>query len=180
MKRNLWICVLFLLGGILSAQLLGADFFEACGYFSDGQLKSFAASSPDRMDLFWNILWKRGKLLLLTALLCATALKRLLPVAARLLASWLTGFFAAVCVLCMGIGGVLFLLAALFPHGICYAAAGIWMYRLHPMYGADGKRKSARLLLSVFGIWTLLLVGCISEALLGTCLLQGILKLIYG
>lgn len=180
MKRNLWICFLFLLAGILVAQLLGAEFFEAFGYLTDGQLQSFAVSSPDMMDLFWNILWKRGKLFFLVGLLCATSLKRLLPTAAKLLASFLSGFFAAVCILRMGIGGVLFLLAAVFPHGICYVLAGIRIYRLRPMYGADGKRKSAGLLLSVLWIWTLVLVGCISETLLGTRLLQWILKLIYG
>lgn len=179
MKRDIWIGLLFLLGGILCAQLLGSEFFGNYGYLNEYQLQSFAYSKMDKMDLFWNVLWDRGKLFLVFVLICATSMRKLLPIVGKSLLGFLIGIFGTVCVMHLGAYGILFLLATLFPHWILYLAVLIMIYRFRPMYSHEGKRKNTRFFLQILLIWMLFLAGCVSETLIGTQLLQLLLKIVY-
>lgn len=180
MKRSLWIAVLFLLAGILSAQLLGSEFFSTYGYLGEYQLQCFVNVSFVWMDLFANVLWSRFRLFALFALICATPARGILPMAAKIITGFFAGFFSAVCVIQLGWRGVLFFAVCVFPHIPCYFLACRNLYGLKPVYIRDGKRKNLKLFLSICRICLIMMAGCVSETLVGTRALKALLTWIYG
>ena len=179
MKRSLWMMILFFLMGILCAQCLGGDFFDAYGYLSDYQLQSFAADTLDRMDLGLNILWMRFKWLMVFALVCSTSAKRMIPIVGKVFVGFFAGFFAAACVIQMGGYGILFFLICIFPHSFCYLMAYMGIYHFQPTYTSDGKRKNLKSFLLIARVILFGLLGCACETWAGTHLLQLLLAWVY-
>lgn len=179
MKKRIWIWLLFFLAGILLAELLGKQFFITYGFLSEYHLKNYAAATMDRMALFWNVFWERGKLFLLIALICATPLRRLIPAMIKGVVSFIMGLFAAASTILLGVYGILLSLTVFLPHGIFYLGAILLIYGLKPMYAYEGKRKNARFFLQILLIWILFAAACLIETLLGTWLQQTVLRFIY-
>ena len=71
-------------------------------------MKAFAASDTGYLPLLANILWERGKVFVIIAILSLTALKAILPLLLRCLIYFTGGVFFAACVMNMGILGIVF------------------------------------------------------------------------
>lgn len=179
MKKRIWIWLLFFLAGVLLAELLGKEFFTTYGFLSEYHLKNYASAKLELPDLFWNVLWERGKLFLLIALICATPARKLLPPVGKGIACFVLGLFAAADIILLGGWGILLFVCALLPHGIFYLGSILLIYGMKPSYACDGKRKNARFFLQILLIWTLFAAGCLLETTAGTWLQQNLLKLIY-
>lgn len=180
MKKDIGILLLFLLLGILVAELLGDEFLVTYGFLSEYQLHSFGTANIDRMNLFWNVLWERGKGMLVIALISATPLRGMLPRVGEGILGFVLGFFASVCVLQMGFLGILVVFAALLPHGAVYLIALILLYQLKPTYTSEGRKRKAGFFLRILVIWMLFLVACLMETYIGTGLLQMIIRRVTG
>lgn len=177
MKKEIGIVLLFFLLGIFVAELLGDEFLVTYGFLSEYQLHSFGTADIDRMDLFWNILWERGKGLLVIALMNATQLHGFLPRAGECVIGFAMGFFAAVCVIQMGLCGILLALAAFFPHGILYLAAFVLLYHLRYAYTSEGRKRKTVFFLRILVIWIVFVLACLVETYIGTGLLQLFVRL---
>jgi hypothetical protein len=175
MKRTCILCLILLLAGILTAQLFGAEFLGTYGFLNDYYLKTFARSNPDKLDLFWNILWERGKLFLFLALLAATPLKRWLRLLLLGLFSYFTGIYGAACLICQQLRGLGIFVLSLFPHGLFYAGAAWLFLRLLPPGRFSGKKYVFSYLLANAIVLLLFLIGCILETAVSSPLLWKLL-----
>ena len=88
-------------------------------------MKAFAASDTGYLPLLANILWERGKVFVIIAILSLTALKAILPLLLRCLIYFTGGVFFAACVMNMGILGIVFsgIVAATWNFVSCSACA---------------------------------------------------------
>jgi hypothetical protein len=175
MKRKCILCLVLLLAGIFSAQLFGAEFLGTYGFLNEYYLKAFARANPDKLDLFWNILWERGKLFLVFALLAATPLRRWLRPFFLGIFSYLTGFYGAACLICQQLLGIGIFTLSLLPHGLLYAGALWFFLRLEPPALYCGKKYIFTYILAIVIVILLFLIGCILETAVSSPLLQNLL-----
>ena len=113
MKKELAIGICFGLAGILCTCLFGYEYFTTYGFLNAYHMKAFAASDTGYLPLLANILWERGKVFVIIAILSLTALKAILPLLLRCLIYFTGGVFFAACVMNMGILGIVFFLVCL-------------------------------------------------------------------
>lgn len=176
MKKELVIITLLFLAGILSAQLVGKNFFITYGFLNTYHLQAFALTKLDNVLLFWNILWERGKLFLLLIILGFTPLKKILPIFVKGILAYTIGLYGAACVMNIGILGLGVLACSIFPHGILYImVCYLFLHMEHPFLFKDRKRIFM-LCLSGIILCIMFLMGCILETTVGTSLLQTFLK----
>ena len=102
MKKELAIGICFGLAGILCTCLFGYEYFTTYGFLNAYHMKAFAASDTGYLPLLANILWERGKVFVIIAILSLTALKAILPLLLRCLIYFTGGVFFAACVMNMG------------------------------------------------------------------------------
>ncbi len=175
MKRKYMILVILLLAGIFAAQLFGTEFLRTYGFLNEYNLQTYAKADLDKLALFWNVLWARGKLFLLLVLLSSTPAKKWLLSGLEIAAAFLTGFYGTACVVCEGALGIGLFFLSLFPHGLLYAAAFVGFLRIERplMYGR--KKHIFSYILANVIVLLLLLTGCILETGVGSVLLQRLL-----
>ena len=97
MKKELAIGICFGLAGILCTCLFGYEYFTTYGFLNAYHMKAFAASDTGYLPLLANILWERGKVFVIIAILSLTALKAILPLLLRCLIYFTGGVFFAAC-----------------------------------------------------------------------------------
>ena len=78
MKKELAIGICFGLAGILCTCLFGYEYFTTYGFLNAYHMKAFAASDTGYLPLLANILWERGKVFVIIAILSLTALKAII------------------------------------------------------------------------------------------------------
>lgn len=93
MKKELAIGICFGLAGILCTCLFGYEYFTTYGFLNAYHMKAFAASDTGYLPLLANILWERGKVFVIIAILSLTALKAILPLLLRCLIYFTGGVF---------------------------------------------------------------------------------------
>lgn len=163
MKRKGIILTILFAAGIFGAQLFGTEFLRTYGFLNEYHLQAFAQAELDRKDLFFNILWARGKLFLLLVLLASTPAKKWLLLLLEGLTAFLTGFYGAVCVICEGALGIGFFFLSLFPHGLLYGAAFFGFLRIErPLFYGKKKHMLSYLLANAV-VLLLLAAGCMLE-----------------
>ena len=99
MKKELAIGICFGLAGILCTCLFGYEYFTTYGFLNAYHMKAFAASDTGYLPLLANILWERGKVFVIIAILSLTALKAILPLLLLICLIYFTpwGFFFCLC-----------------------------------------------------------------------------------
>lgn len=98
MKKELAIGICFGLAGILCTCLFGYEYFTTYGFLNAYHMKVFAASDTGYLPLLANILWERGKVFVIIAILSLTALKAILPLLLRcLILFYRRGIFCCLC-----------------------------------------------------------------------------------
>lgn len=172
MKRELVMAACFCLAGILCSSLFGYEYFTACGFLTADSLQAFADMQAEFAVLFANVLWERGKLFLLLALLSATAFKQVLPLVFRCVLYLTAGMFLAACVMNLGMTGVLFFLAALLPHGVLYLLAVYLLFHVDARRFYNRKNPVLKRTALYLGMASLMLLGCALEASAGKALLS--------
>lgn len=175
MRREYLSYILLFLAGMWIAQVIGREYFMEYGYLTPYHLRNFAEAEMDYVDLFWNLLWTRGKQFLGLWILQMTPCRRILPVLLKRLVVLIMGFFLMVCCMIVGSMGILILLVVLFPQGICYGIGIVGMLGGNRDFALREGKHGA--MLGKIGISILFMItGCILETILGTRLLRYILK----
>ena len=149
MKKELAIGICFGLAGILCTCLFGYEYFTTYGFLNAYHMKAFAASDTGYLPLLANILWERGKVFVIIAILSLTALKAILPLLLRCLIYFTGGVFFAACVMNMGILGIVFFLVSWLPHGILYLAALALLLLVEPHRFYNQKNPSLPIVFSM-------------------------------
>ena len=176
MKKTFILFLILFLAGVLSAQLFGSEFLATYGFLNEYHLQSFAAAKIQKVDLFWNVLWERGKLFLFLTILLLTPARRAVPSITGGLLSATAGLYGTACVMLFGIRGVGLFFCSLLPQWIFYFLAGFFLFRLQrPVLNNTGKEKVSYVF-SVLLILILIVVGCIVEVTFGMGLLQWCLR----
>ena len=160
MKKELAIGICFGLAGILCTCLFGYEYFTTYGFLNAYHMKAFAASDTGYLPLLANILWERGKVFVIIAILSLTALKAILPLLLRCLIYFTGGVFFAACVMNMGILGIVFFLVSWLPHGILYLAALALLLLVEPHRFYNRKNPWLLRLAWGMGVAVLVLLGC--------------------
>lgn len=176
MKKELAIGICFGLAGILCTCLFGYEYFTTYGFLNAYHMKAFAASDTGYLPLLANILWERGKVFVIIAILSLTALKAILPLLLRCLIYFTGGVFFSACVMNMGILGIVFFLVSWLPHGILYLAALALLLLVEPHRFYNRKNPWLLRLAWGMGVAVLVLLGCVLEASVGIRLLRFVVE----
>ena len=135
MKKFLIILIIFLICGILCADICFAQIKESDVILGKEFYERYSNSKIAFKDVFWNILYERIKLFGFIALLCFTPVKERIGVIALPIFSFVWGFFLMCCIIELGVAGLVVGLAAVLPHGVLYGAGIGFLF---------GKQKSRR------------------------------------
>ena len=172
MRKEIVIGACFFLAGVLCACLFGYDYFSTYGFLNEYHVKTFAEAALDVSTLLGSIVWERGKFFIVLWLIAYTPARKLAPLILRCGLFFTGGVFAGACMINMGIYGLVVFLGSWFPHGILYLLAIVLILRrdVHLSYG--GTRPVGKRVLFTVSIISLILLGCLSEATVGTWILQ--------
>lgn len=175
MKRKGIIFAILLIAGIFGAQLFGTEFLRTYGFLNEYNLRAFARADLDKLNLFWNILWARGKLFLLLVILASTPARKWLLSGLEGILAFLIGFYGAACVICEGALGIGIFFLSLFPHGLLYGAAFFGFLHIERPVFYSKKKHVLSYILAIAIVLLLLVIGCILETGVGSVLLQRLL-----
>lgn len=176
MRKNFFIGILLFLLGIWVAQLIGKEYFATYGYLNSFHRERFVEEDLNLVDLFWNILWTRGKQFFLIWILQMSVCKRVLPLFLKALFVFLLGFFLAVCCMITGANGIWVVFATLFPHGICYFGALLGILDTRRMILPERRQKVKAVIMQSAICILLMMSGAILETVVGTRILRYVLK----
>ena len=188
--RYVWIVsVSFLAGflaGIMTANVLGMEYLSRAGILSDYFVRQYKYVEIDAVNLFFYILEKRMKWVLLLWVLGYTVVG--FPSAVAFIAGlgFSAGTLLSVAVLKMGLQGIFFCVAAIFPQGLIYAPA--WISFIYFIYKKSMFRmKMGRVLTGrnwdwnyvvIFFLMSLLIIaGIFLESHLNPWILKQFLKI---
>ena len=179
MRRELVIGVCFAAAGVLCACLFGYEYFSTYGFLNAFHIKTFAEANLDLTTLLGNIVWKRAKLFFLIWLIAYTPARVIEPLVLRCGIIFTAGIFAGACMINMGGWGLVVFLGSWFPHGIFYVLAIMILLRRSEYKGYGGRNKIGRSVMYGLSIISLILIGCVSEATLGTWILQRLFRVSF-
>lgn len=165
MRKDTLGFILIFLCGLWVAQLIGKEYFLTYGYLNPYQVNDYIQETFDYVDLFWNILWIRGEQILLIVIFRMTKMKRMLPIALKGLLIFTMGFLLMVCGMIFGGVGILVLLVAVFPQGICY------FFAIYSLIVTEENCVKTKVIKVIFCM-LLVVSGCILETVVGTRLLK--------
>ena len=174
MRREFVIGICFVAAGVICASLFGYEYFSTYGFLNEYHMRAFAKADIDLPTLLANIVWKRGKLFLLIWILGYTPVRKIAPLFLRCAFFFVAGMFAGACMINMGLFGLAVFVCSWIPHGLLYLPALILMfYGCNPeAFGTE--RRLGKKIACVTSIFTLILLGCVAEATVGTRILQAL------
>lgn len=185
MKKQIGLLVILFLAGIASAQLFGTKFLTTYGFLNKYHMDAFATTEMDFMQMFWNILWERGKAFVVLIILGITPIRKYLPLLLKSILVYAFGLFLCACIMNMGIGGILIAIGSLFPQIIPYILAILVIFYVEakPQKVMHSKMNMISPILTYI-MWgaivvMLILIACLLESTIGVYLLQKIVKIIY-
>jgi hypothetical protein len=178
MKREIAIGSCFCLAGILCTCFFGYEYFAAYGFLDAYHLQAFAQDTPELPVMFANVLWERCKLFGLIWLVALTPARRIEPLVLCCAICFTAGVFAAACVVNLGIGGLLLFAVSWFPHGAVYLIALLLLFGVDTRRFVPGGKHRWKKAVLYLGIIFCILLGCVLEAVTGTCLLRGVIGVV--
>ena len=179
MKKILIMLILFFICGFVSADLCVEELKESNVILETEIYESYANAGFSFKDIFWNILYERLKLLFLVILLFFTPLREKLSVILLSLFSFIWGYFFLSCIVQLGIVGLVVAIAAVFPHGLLYAAVAVFLLQkgYHRYY------HPGRTMLMGVGkylvLFLMFLTGCVVEGLVATHFVPWVIRLSF-
>ena len=184
MKRQVLFLLVCFLAGVFSAQLFGTEFLVTYGFLNRHHITAFVHTEVPYLKVFWNVLWDRGKLFLLLAVLEMTPFQVALPKLIKEIVLYTFGLFFWACLMNMGFYGILVCMGSVMPQILPYAAALFLLFGLggQPRYVGPGYTKSSllrtpviRYVSAVAAIVLLVVVGAVLEASVSRFLLKAVL-----
>lgn len=177
MKKFLFILIILFICGILSADICLKQIKESEVLIGLTAFEQYSTAIILFKDLFWNLVYERGKLFAIVILLCFTPLKERLGFMMLPLFSFIWGFFLMSCIMELGVAGLVVGLASVLPHGILYGAA-IWMISSGNKNRIYYRKSNPMMKAGTYLFIILLFVtGCIIESLIGTHFIPWVIRL---
>ena len=176
MKKFLFILIIIFICGILSADICLNQIKESEVIVGFAVFEQYATSRITFRDVFWNLIYERGKLFSIIILLCFTPLKERLGVILAPVFSFIWGFFLMSCIMELGVAGLVVGLASFFPHGILYAGSiGMLIGGRRRSYYQ--KKKLANDIGKYLFALLLCITACVIESLLATHFIPWVIRL---
>lgn len=141
--------------GILYTNIVSGDYVAAMGMFDDYALNRYMQTDIIVQDYFWYLLPVRIVPLAVIVLLGRMRIRKGVAVGVFVWTGFLLGLLFTAAIIKMGVKGLLFCLACLFPHGIFYGVGyGIllWYLYLYPKIRWDTVKTMTVFLLISAGI----------------------------
>lgn len=180
---------LFVLGMILGAMavnVLADSQVNRAGILSDYFLRQYKYLEIDTVELFLYILKKRLKWVFLLWAAGFTAAGSLCGAGYVLWMGFSVGILMGVAVLKLGIFGLLFAAAALFPQSLCYGPAWVFFLNGISLKAPGGGRYpraadgTARYILLIAGMCLVMIFGILLESSINPWVVKWALRLIWG
>jgi len=183
--RKLPLLTIFTVGvfaGMVIMNLGKSTLLENTGFLDEYTLYQMKYMTVDSSALFYYVLGKRMKMLLILAVLSTTYLGIFVCGGITLWYGVCAGAFLAASVLRYGIKGILFVVVGLFPQYIVYVPAMVilllWCMRIYgKIYFEKTEISVPRSLMQLLGILLVFIVGCVLESFLNPVLLRGFLQI---
>ena len=184
MRRQVLFLLVCFLAGVFSAQLFGTEFLVTYGFLNRHHIAAFVHADVPYLQVFWNVLWDRGKLFFFLAVLGMTPFQAVLPKLVKVVLAYTVGLFFWACLMNMGAYGILVCMGSVVPQILPYGAALVLLFGLEgqPRYVGPGYTKSSLLRIPVIryasavaAIVLLIVMGAVLESSAGRLLLKAVL-----
>lgn len=177
MKKFLIILIIIFICGVLSADICLEEIKESEVLVGLDFYRQYANTKLVFKDVFWTLLYERGKLFVGIILLCFTPIKERLGTILAPIFSFIWGFFMMSCIIELGVAGLVVGLASVFPHGIMYIGViGLFIgYRRR--YPYQYKNAFARSVGIYLFALLLFITACVIESLIGTHFIPWVIRL---
>lgn len=177
MKKIVLILLLFLIGGMVSAYIITEELSNQAIILTAENYMAYAYAGIAFKELFWSLLYERGKMFLFLAMLSMTPFRtKILPILVGFFVFGF-GFFFMTCILELGIAGVVVGVATIFPQMILYGIAIFIMYQKKQLRAYRQQERMTLQFASWFGILLLFVTGCILECMIGVKFIPWIIRL---
>lgn len=177
MKKSIFLLLLLLICGMVSADVLTivSDFEDIV--ISTEEYKAYAYSEVAFKEMFWKLLYARGKILVMLALISILPIReKILPLFGCLF-TYGYGFFFMSCLMKMGVAGIPISLSAIFPHGILYGLAIILLFKRRELRSYQMNKRIGYQAGGTAMILLLFVAGCVIECFIGTEFLPWVIRL---
>mgnify|MGYP003308087247 FL=1 len=177
MKKSIFLLLLLLICGMVSADVLAivSDFEDIV--IGAKEYKAYAYSEVTFKEMFWKLLYARGKMLAMLALVSILPIReKILPLIGCLF-TYGYGFFFMSCLMEMGIAGIPISLSAIFPHGILYGIAIMLMFKRRELRSYHMNKRIGYQAGGTVMILLLSVAGCIIECFIGTEFMPWVIRL---
>lgn len=178
MQKEITIGICFFVAGILCACLFGYDYFSTYGFINEYHAKNFAEADLDSVLLIGSVLWERGKFFLALWLLTYTPIRNIVPLVLRIFLFFTMGMFVGACMINIGLFGIVIAFGTWFPHGVIYLIAIVLILNRERFSFYGGRRQRLQKGIYILGTISLLITGCILEAITGTWILQRLFRMV--
>lgn len=177
MKKSVFLLLLLLICGMVSADVLAtmSDFENIV--IGAKEYRAYAYSEVAFKEMFWKLLYARGKMLVMLALISILPIReKILPFIAYLF-TYGYGFFFMSCLMEMGIAGIPISLSAILPHGILYGIGISLMFRRRELRSYQMNKRIGYQAGGAVMIVLLFITGCIIECFIGTEFMPWVIRL---
>lgn len=123
MAKSSWFIFLFFILGIITANLLGKDWFMTYGGLDQYVLSEIGMQEISYDKYFLYVCWQRIRLVIVMLILAKLVRKNILVYVCLCLLTFSFGFLLSMAVLESGIIGILIISGAVFPQVLPYMAA---------------------------------------------------------
>ncbi len=177
MKKFLLMLLILFICGIVSGDLCVEE-LESSQVLLDLEIyRSYANAKLDFRDVFWNVLYERGKLFFFMILLCFTPIKEKMIFVFICIFSFVWGFFFFSCLTELGMAGVVVGITAVLPQGLFYSGAIGLLLQGKTNYSYHQRDRMVRGTVNYILMVLLFITGCIVESLMGTHFIPWVIRL---
>lgn len=177
MKKFLLMLTILCVCGFVSADLCVATIQDKDIFLSQEQFIAYAYNETRFKDVFWSVLYERGKLLIGIILLMFTPLREKLSVILVSIFSFLFGFFCMSCILSLGMVGVVVAIFTVIPHGILYFIVILLLLQRRQTKRYIERNRRGKSLLTFVILIFIFVAGCVLETVVGTQFVPWIIRL---
>ena len=179
MKKSFFILAILFVCGVISADICTEILKEGNKLFNLDMYKTYANAELVYRDIFWNILYERIKLFGFLLLLCFTPIRRYIGAIVICLFSFIWGFYIMICIVELGLAGVVVGIACVLPHGLLYGIMLTMIFAKNEIrtYSYQSKGTIGRNIVDIFSVLLLFITGCVLESIVSTHFIPWLIRL---
>lgn len=177
MKKFLVMLLILFVCGMVSADLSITALKDQNIVMTLERFTTYAYNDMLFKDVFWGVLYERGKLLAILLLILFTPLREKLPMVLVCVFSFMWGYFLMSCIVSLGMVGIVVGITSVIPHGILYFIVFMLLSQRRQGKRYIQREQVGKSIVTYGLILVLFVTGCILETVMGTQFVPWVIRL---